>query len=96
MLERSKPYAEYVSKAQQSMRGPSNRSRAVGSHRVTVEFVRLTSRRRTMLRCRTMLEIDRKCEIMGLERVASHHLLSTEIVMVRSHPIACRSDVEAM
>jgi len=43
-----------------------------------------------------MLEIDRKCEIMGLERVASHHLLSTEIVMVRSHPIACRSDVEAM
>ena len=42
-----------------------------------------------------MLEIDRKRKITGLERVVSHHLLSTEIVTVCSHLIACRSDVEA-
>jgi len=52
------------------MRGPSNsyyRSRGIGSHRIAVELVRSTSRRRTML------EIDQNREITGLERVASHH-----------------------
>ena len=43
-----------------------------------------------------MLEIDRKREITGLERVASYHLLSTEIVTVLSHLIAYRIDVEVM
>jgi len=38
-----------------------------------------------------MLEIDRKREITGLERV-----LSTEIVTVLSHLIAYRIDVEVM
>jgi len=49
------------------MRGPSNRSRVVGSHRVTVELVR------SMSRHWTMLEIDQKHKITGLEHVASHH-----------------------
>jgi len=66
-LERSKPCAEYVSKSQRSIRGPQYRSRAVGLHRVAVELVRSTSRRRTMLK------IDQKREITGLEHVASHH-----------------------
>ena len=44
------------------------------------------SRRQTMSRCRTMLEIDRKREITGLERVASYHRPSKKLSHRRLGP----------
>ena len=38
-----------------------------------------------MSKRRTVFELGRSCEITGLEHVASHHLLSTEILTVPGH-----------
>jgi len=38
-----------------------------------------------MSRRKVDVEVGWKCEIMGLEHVASHHLLSTEILTIPGH-----------
>ena len=45
-----------------------------------------------MSRRKVDVEVGRKCEIMGLEHVASHHLLSTEILTVPGHCDAMRCE----
>ena len=45
-----------------------------------------------MSKRRTVFELGRSCEITGLEHVASHHLLSTEILTVPGHCDAMRCE----